>query len=332
MTNSLDEARIFVKAGKGGNGSSSFLKTRYNAMGGPDGGNGGNGGNVIIKANQNINTLIFFQHQRIFHAPNGENGSKEKRHGKSGSNLTIEVPVGTQVIDSKTEKTVIDLTEHNQTFTLCKGGKGGMGNVIYKTSTNRAPRKATSGKEGEEGLFAISVESLGDIGLLGLPNSGKSSLLAQTSNAKVKVGDYQFTTTRPQLGFVEVENFDGFTMIDIPGLIENASQGAGMGYKFLKHIKRCKALLHIVDISSKNPIEDWRKISQEVKQYQGNLVDKIKFIALNKVDLLDKEEIKRITAQFKKVAKLPIYKISAKNKTDLEKLKKDLFYYIKNEQ
>ncbi|MBL0725418.1 MAG: GTPase ObgE [Alphaproteobacteria bacterium] len=332
MDISLDEARVFAQAGNGGNGSKSFLRTKSNPMGGPDGGNGGNGGNVILMANQNLNTLLTFKYKRIFTAQNGISGKSTKRHGKCGANAIIKVPLGTRVFHATTKEMIADLTEHNQECTLAIGGKGGSGNVTFRHSCNRSPRQIGLGTEGEKGVFILSLSSLADVGLVGLPNAGKSSLLACTTAAKAKVAPYPFTTIRPQIGFVEVRNFDGFHMVDIPGIIARASDGVGMGKRFLKHIQRSKILLFLIDASSPNPLSDYQIINKEIEQYSKKLAKCKKIIALNKIDLLTPRKLVKLTNKIKEKLQTDVYLVSATTKNGIKEMLNNIFDYIEEER
>lgn len=322
-----DEAKIFIKAGDGGNGAVSFHRAKYVPDGGPDGGNGGSGGDVVVKAVGNLNTLIDFKYKRRIVAENGKRGGKANRTGYSGDVSVIEVPIGTQVFDSDGEMMICDLDQDGKSFILARGGRGGAGNRVFKTSIDRAPKKAMPGEEGESSWIILRLKLFCDVGLVGFPNVGKSSLLASLSNAKPKVADYPFATMEPMLGFVEVENYDGFVMSDIPGLIEGASSGHGLGDRFLRHIERCKVILHILDSSREDVIDDYFKIRKELESYSKVLAAKPEIIALSKVDLCP--DIKKVANLIRKKIKVDVSIFSSYSKFGLFELKESLYEFTK---
>lgn len=286
----VDEASIRVKAGNGGHGCLSFRREKYVEYGGPDGGNGGNGGSVFLVADKSMNTLVDFRFARIFKAETGEGGSGRNKTGRSGSDLEILVPIGTIVHDVDTNEIICDLTEEGQSQKVAQGGHGGFGNPHFKSSVNRAPRKITKGTIGEARHLNLELKVLADVGLLGMPNAGKSTLITSMSHAKPRVADYPFTTLHPNLGVVRVGRLQSFVMADIPGLIEGASQGAGLGIQFLKHLQRTKLLLHIVDIAPidplANPANDVKVILKELASFSDDLINKKRWLIINKIDLL----------------------------------------------
>lgn len=286
----IDEARIYVKAGDGGNGCVSFRREKFIERGGPDGGNGGKGGSIIFESTKDLNTLLDFRYKKHFKAKNGEAGKGRNMTGKSSDDLVLRVPVGTQICSEDGLFIIKDFTEDQERFELIAGGKGGLGNVNFKSSTNQAPRKRTEGEEGEEMDIFLKLKLLSDAGLVGLPNAGKSTFLSRASAAKPKIADYQFTTLKPGLGVVYVSD-EEFVLADIPGLIEGASSGLGLGDKFLKHIERCGVLLHLIDASSEDVVGDYRTIRNELDLYSEKLQDKTEIICLNKVDLISQEEL-----------------------------------------
>ena len=294
----LDQAKIYIKSGGGGPGAVSFRREKYVEYGGPDGGNGGRGGDIIFEAVSGLNTLIDFRYTQHFKAQRGVHGSGKNRNGAAGQDLVIKVPVGTQVLDDDRETVLLDLTEAGQRATLIEGGLGGRGNASYKSSTNRAPRQHQPGIPGEEMWVWLRLKLLADVGLVGLPNAGKSTFINQVSNTKAKVGDYAFTTLRPQLGVVRHKNRE-FVLADIPGLIAGAADGAGVGDRFLGHIERCRVLIHLIDVSGTDPVEAMEIVEEELEAYGGGLEDKPRVIVLNKVDTVDAELVKAFTAELK---------------------------------
>ena len=298
----IDEAKIQVLAGKGGDGSASFRREKYIPKGGPDGGDGGRGGSVYALADCNINTLVEFRYTRIFKAQKGENGRGAQCYGKGGEDLIIRVPVGTVFSDLNTGETVADLATNGQQVCLAKGGKGGLGNLHFKSSINRAPRQHTLGEPGEEFELAMELKVLADVGLLGMPNAGKSTFIRAVSAARPKVADYPFTTLAPNLGVVRVDTERSFVIADIPGLIEGAAEGAGLGHQFLRHLQRTRLLLHLVDISPRweagDPVQEARAIVEELRKYDQALHDKSRWLVLNKLDMVDESEREAVVAKF----------------------------------
>lgn len=294
----VDEADILVKAGDGGNGCVSFRREKFIPMGGPDGGDGGNGGSVWLRADENLNTLVDFRHQRIFRAQRGQNGMGRQMYGKGGEDIEIRVPVGTVVTQLDTGELIGDLLRHGQRLKVAQGGRGGLGNMHFKSSTNRAPRRATPGSEGEARELRLELKLLADVGLLGFPNAGKSSFVRAVSAATPRVADYPFTTLYPSLGVVRVERDRSFVIADIPGLIEGAAEGAGLGVTFLKHVQRTRLLLHLVDVAplelERDPVEliveQVRAIEQELARFDPQLLQRPRWLLLNKIDLLPEGE------------------------------------------
>ncbi|SNS45806.1 GTP-binding protein [Sphingomonas laterariae] len=295
----LDQAKIYVRSGAGGPGAVSFRREKYIEYGGPDGGNGGKGGDIVFEAIAGLNTLIDFRYTQHFRAPRGKGGSGSNRTGAGGDDLVIKVPVGTQVLSEDKETVLLDFTAPGQRHVLLRGGDGGRGNASYKTSTNRAPRQHGTGWPNEELWVWLRLKLLADAGLVGLPNAGKSTFINAVTNAKAKVGDYPFTTVRPQLGVVTRHERE-FVIADIPGLIEGAADGAGIGDRFLGHIERCRVLLHLIDASGEDPVEAYHIVREELDAYGAGLVDKPEVLALNKIDAVDEKTIAKIV---KKLAK-----------------------------
>ena len=290
----FDEARIEVLAGDGGNGAVSFRREKYIPLGGPDGGDGGKGASIWAIADRNLNTLIDFRYTRIFRGQKGENGHGSDRYGKGGEDLELRMPVGTVITDNQTGEAIADLDTDGKRVLIAKGGIGGLGNSHFKSSTNRAPRQKTPGQEGEKRELKLELKVLADIGLLGLPNAGKSTFIRAVSAAKPKVADYPFTTLHPNLGVVRVDDNRSFVIADIPGLIEGAAEGAGLGHRFLKHLQRTGLLLHLVDISpfdpEANPARDAKAILKELKKYDEALFKKPRWLLINKIDLVPEDE------------------------------------------
>lgn len=297
----VDEATIEVIAGKGGNGSASFRREKFIPKGGPDGGDGGRGGSIIAIADRNINTLIDYRYARLHRARNGENGRGSDQYGAAAEDIVLRMPVGTVIYDADSGEQLFDLDKHGEKVVLAAGGAGGLGNLHFKSSTNRAPRQFTYGKDGEQRRLRMELKVLADVGLLGLPNAGKSTLITRISNAKPKIADYPFTTLHPNLGVVRTSDSRSFVVADIPGLIEGASEGAGLGHLFLRHLTRTSLLLHIVDVSSLDPevdsiekaVEDARAISKELRKYSEELYEKPRWLVLNKFDMIENpDEVK----------------------------------------
>ncbi len=317
----LDQIKIYVKAGDGGSGSSSFRREKFIEFGGPDGGDGGDGGSVILSADENLNTLIDYRFQQHFKAERGQNGMGKKKFGKSGKDLILKVPVGTQVFEEDNNTLIEDLKKAGQKIILARGGKRGLGNVRFKSSTNRAPRKKTDGAEGEKFWIWLQLKVIADVGIIGMPNAGKSSLLSVLTKAKPKIANYPFTTINPNLGVASYSDKE-ITMADIPGLIEGAHEGIGLGDKFLRHIERCNSLVHLIDITNENLLESYLKIRKELSKYSSKLLKKKEIIVLNKIDAIDHDEIDLKISIFKKKVKKNIYKISVIQKTGLTTIKK----------
>ena len=310
----VDYAKIIIKSGDGGNGATTFRREKYVAAGGPDGGDGGKGGDIYFKVDPNQNTLIDFRFTKKFKAENGENGSGNRCFGKSGNDLYVMVPKGTVVKDSKTGKVIADLSKDGQTELVLKGGKGGKGNVHFATSTRQAPHFAIDGEKGKEKEIILELKLLADVGLVGFPNVGKSTLISRVSAVKPKIADYHFTTIDPNLGVVKTENGDSFVMADIPGIIEGASQGVGLGIQFLRHIERTRLLLHVIDVAGiegRNPVDDFNKVNEELKKYSEKLAKRKQIIVANKVDSLQDENNMIALENLAKENNLEIYKISA---------------------
>ena len=323
----LDQAKIFVKAGNGGSGSASFRREKFIEFGGPDGGDGGGGGSVIFEATKNLNTLIDFRYQQHFKAENGQVGKGKKQTGKSGKDLILKVPIGTQILEEDNNTLIDDLAKIDQKVMIASGGRGGLGNVRFKSSTNRAPRKKTEGGKGESFWIWLQLKVIADVGIIGMPNSGKSSLLSSLTSAKPKIANYPFTTINPNLGVTSYDNRE-ITLADVPGIIEGAHEGIGLGYKFLRHIERCKSILHLIDITNDNLLENYFKVRKELLKYGNKLAKKREIIVFNKVDLMEKEEIDEKINFFKKKIKKKIFKISALKKIGLKNMKRDLISYV----
>jgi GTP-binding protein len=293
----LDQAKIYIKAGNGGSGSASFRREKFVEYGGPDGGDGGNGGSVIFEAERNLNTLIDFRYAQHFRAENGYIGTKRKRTGAGGKDLIIKVPVGTQIYEEDNNTLIYDFTKNKEKYLVAVGGNHGLGNVRFKSSTNRAPTKKTNGKVGEEFWVWLQLKVIADIGIVGMPNAGKSSLLAAITRARPKIANYPFTTIDPNLGVSYYDDKE-VTLADIPGLIEGAHEGTGLGDKFLRHIERCKVLLHLIDLSEDKPAESYLKVRKELSKYKI-LTKKKEIIVFNKSDLVEKKEIEKKLKTFK---------------------------------
>ena len=295
----LDQAKIFVKSGNGGAGCVSFRREKSIAFGGPDGGDGGKGGDVTVTATRSLNTLIDYRYKQHFKAGTGNHGMGRDRAGSAGTDIEIKVPVGTQIIDADNGEILIDLTEEGQTALLAKGGNGGWGNARFKSSTNQAPRKANPGEECEERWVWLRLKLLADAGLVGLPNAGKSTFLSTVTAATPKTADYPFTTLHPHLGVVNLGSSERFVLADLPGLIEGASEGAGLGHRFLGHVERCAAILHLVDASAEDPIGNYKTIRKELIDYNGGIEEKPEIIVLTKCDALDKDTIELVQSELK---------------------------------
>ena len=313
----LDQAKIYISSGSGGPGAVAFRREKFIEYGGPDGGNGGKGGDIVFEAVPGLNTLIDFRYTQHFRAPRGKGGAGSNMTGAGGKDLVIRVPVGTQVLSEDKEHVLADFTEAGVQRVFLRGGDGGRGNASYKTSTNRAPRQHGTGWPGEEAWVWLRLKLLADIGLLGLPNAGKSTFINAVTNANAKVGAYAFTTVRPQLGVVSHHGRE-FVVADIPGLIEGAAEGAGIGDRFLGHIERCRVLLHLIDATGDDPVKAWRTVRRELDNYGAGLVDKPEVIGLNKIDALDPAAVKTMVAKLKRATKCEIMPMSAAAGTGLD--------------
>ncbi len=322
----LDQAKIYIKAGNGGSGSASFRREKFVEYGGPDGGDGGDGGSIIVQSDRNLNTLIDFRYAQHFKAQHGKPGSKRNKTGANGENLILKVPLGTQVYEEDNNTLIYDFTKNKEKYLVASGGKGGLGNLRFKSSTNRAPRKKTNGKLGEEFWIWLQLKVIADIGIIGKPNAGKSSLLAALTRAKPKIANYPFTTINPNLG---VSYFGGkeITLADIPGLVEGAHKGVGLGDKFLRHIERCKILLHLIDLSESNLLNSYKKIKLELSNYDKDLIKKKEIIFFNKSDLLENNEINKKLKEFKKKIKTKYEIVSVYSNKDIQRMKKLLVKY-----
>ena len=321
----LDQAKIYVRSGNGGPGAISFRREKFIEHGGPDGGNGGKGGDVIFVAVKELNTLIDFRYAQHFRAQGGDNGAGEMRFGKDGSDITIRVPVGTEVLDEDQETVLIDFTEPGQTITFLKGGDGGFGNAHYKSSTNQAPRKKTPGWPGIERGIWLRLKLIADAGLVGMPNAGKSTFLAACTAAKPKIADYPFTTLHPNLGVVKIGDYD-FVLADIPGLIEGAHEGHGLGDRFLGHVERTNVILHLIDCTQDDVVEAYNIIRNELEEYGFGLDDKEEIIALNKCDAMGPEVADEQRKALEKAVGKKVYKISAVSGEGV----KDVLYALGN--
>jgi len=322
----LDQAKIYIKAGNGGSGSASFRREKFVEFGGPDGGDGGAGGSVIVESDRNLNTLIDYRYAQHFKAQHGKPGSKRNRTGANGENLILRVPVGTQIYEEDNNTLIYDFTKANEKFLVASGGKGGLGNVRFKSSVNRAPKKRTVGKNGEEFWIWLQLKVIADIGIIGKPNAGKSSLLAALTSAKPKIANYPFTTINPNLGVVYYDRKE-FTLADIPGLVQGAHKGVGLGDKFLRHIERCKILLHLIDLSEDNLVKTYKQIIKELSSYDKKLREKKEIIFFNKSDLFRNDEINKKLFDFKNMIKTKYEIISVFSNKDVQKIKKLLVKY-----
>ncbi|MFL2886434.1 MAG: Obg family GTPase CgtA [Candidatus Pelagibacter sp.] len=323
----LDQVKILVKAGDGGSGSPSFRREKFIEFGGPDGGDGGKGGSITLKSERNLNTLIDFRYQQHFKAERGRDGSGKNKTGRSGENLYLKVPLGTQVFEEDNKTLIYDFKNENEKFVVALGGRGGFGNTRFKSSTNRAPKKFTKGSKGEEYWIWLQLKTIADIGIIGLPNAGKSSLLASLTSAKPKIANYKFTTLNPNLG-VSMYDDKEVTLADIPGLIEGAHGGSGLGIKFLKHIERCKTLLHLIDITEEDLIYSYKQVRIELKKYSKGLEKKKEIVVFNKIDLIDEYEIKYKLSQFKKRIKKNVLLISTLDRKTLTEIKSKLIKHV----
>ena len=323
----LDQVKIFIKAGDGGSGSPSFRREKFIEFGGPDGGDGGKGGSVVLKAERNLNTLIDFRYQQHFKAERGGDGSGKNKTGRGGKTLVLKVPIGTQIFEEDNKTVIYDFKKENEEFVVAIGGKGGFGNTRFKSSTNRAPKKFTKGVIGEEYWIWLQLKTIADIGIIGLPNAGKSSLLASLTSANPKIANYKFTTLNPNLGVAMYDDKE-ITLADIPGLIEGAHTGAGLGIKFLKHIERCKTLLHLIDITEKDLIKSYKQVRKELKKYSKDLLNKEELIVFNKIDLIEKDQVKKKLSVFKEEIDKNAMSISTLDKKTISDIKSKLINYV----
>lgn len=326
--NFIDEATIYIKGGNGGNGAVSFHREKFIDRGGPDGGDGGRGGSVIFRSSNHLNTLVSFRYKQHFSASNGENGKGSNKSGKSGKSLLLEVPVGTQIFSEDSNILLYDFTKNEQSFEIIKGGNGGLGNSHFKSSINQAPRRRTEGEIAEEMWINLRLKLLSDVGLIGLPNAGKSTFLSVASNAKPKIADYPFTTLIPNLGVVYIDE-EEFVLADIPGLIEGAHLGHGLGDKFLKHIERCNVLIHLIDATNIDVVQNYKTVRGELEAYSELIKDKVEIICLNKCDILTDEEISTKIKDLQKITNKEIFPISTYTKNGITKILKLALNYVK---
>ena len=316
----IDEAKVFVKSGDGGDGCLSFRREKYIEFGGPDGGNGGKGGDIVVVGTKSLNTLVDYRFKKHFKAKKGRSGSGRNRTGASGEDLTLKLPLGTEILIN--DEVIADITSDNKII-LFPGGRGGKGNINFKSSTNRAPRKTTPGEKGYESDIVLRLKILADVGLVGFPNAGKSSLLRKISAAKPKVADYPFTTLEPKLGVVRA-NDDEVVVADIPGLLSGAHKGNGLGFQFLKHIERCKSIIHLIDVTNEDIFNEYKIICEELDKYDRSIKKKKKIIALNKCDLITDSQIKKIKKNFENQLQKDVYMISAISGYGIEKITKQI--------
>jgi len=323
----LDQVKIFIKAGDGGSGSASMRREKFVEYGGPDGGNGGRGGSIILKAERNLNTLIDYRYTQHFKSEKGQNGLGKNQTGRGGEDLYLKVPIGTQVFEEDNKTLIFDFKNEKEEFVVAIGGKAGLGNTNFKSSTNRAPKKFTKGAVGEEFWLWLQLKTIADIGIIGLPNAGKSSLLAAITNATPKIANYKFTTLNPNLGVASYDDKE-ITLADIPGLIEGAHTGTGLGIKFLKHIERCKVLLHMIDITDKSLEKSYNQVKNEMAKYSNELLNKKEIIVLNKIDLLETKEANKIIKKFLINKKCEVLSLTTLEKTSISKIKAKLLNYV----
>lgn len=330
----VDEVKITVKAGNGGSGSASFRREKFVAFGGPDGGDGGHGGHVILQGDQGLNTLVDFRHKKRFDAKNGESGRGRQMYGKGGDDLIIKVPTGTEVYDLETDQKLGDITEHEQTLVVANGGKGGLGNMHFKSSVNRAPKQFTSGEQGQLRELKLELKVLADVGLLGFPNAGKSTFVNAISKAKPKIADYPFTTLYPALGVVPVDAETSFVVADIPGIIEGAAEGAGLGIQFLKHLQRTGLLLHMVELPAyegmSDPVEQFNQLSEELIKFSEQLKEKQRWLVFTKADVTTEHEAQELAKSYAEEIEWTdkFYLISSITKFGLDDLKNDIAAYL----
>ena len=323
----LDQVKIFIKAGDGGSGSPSFRREKFIEFGGPDGGDGGKGGSITLKSERNLNTLIDYRYQQHFKARRGGDGRGKNQTGKGGDNLYLKVPIGTQVFEEDNKTLIFDFKKEDDEFVVASGGRGGFGNTRFKSSTNRAPKKFTKGIKGEEFWIWLQLKTIADIGIIGLPNAGKSSLLASITSATPKIANYKFTTLNPNLGVALYDDKE-ITLADIPGLIEGAHAGIGLGIKFLKHIERCKTLLHLIDVNEDNLINIYKQVRYELKKYSKELIKKEELVVFNKIDLIDKKTLDEKIKKFESKIKKKVLTLSTVNKSSVSKIKSKLINYV----
>ena len=323
----LDQVKIFIKAGDGGSGSPSFRREKFIEFGGPDGGDGGKGGSIILKSERNLNTLIDFRYQQHFKSERGNDGKGKNQTGRGGKNLYLKVPVGTQVFEEDNKTLIFDFKNESEEFVVAVGGRGGFGNTRFKSSTNRAPKKFTKGTKGEDFCIYLQLKTIADIGIIGLPNAGKSSLLAAITSATPKIANYKFTTLNPNLG-VAIYDDKEITLADIPGIIEGAHEGTGLGIKFLKHIERCNSLLHLIDITEEDLKKSYTQVRKELKNYSKDMLKKNELVVLNKTDLLEDKEVKKIKNNFLKKHKVNLITLSTFDKKSISKIKSKLIKYV----
>ena len=329
--NFIDEVHIEVLAGNGGDGCLSFRRARNLPKGGPDGGDGGSGGNVILKANSNLNTLARFRYEKYFQADGGKKGSSRNKSGAGGEDLVIEVPLGTIVYDEAIEEKIADLDSPREQIIVAKGGMGGFGNVRFKSSTNRSPRRTTEGQDGGRLSLKLELRLLADVGLLGKPNSGKSSLVNAVSSARPKIADYEFTTLKPSLGVVDYISDKSFVISDIPGLISGASKGVGLGFQFLRHLSRTRVILQIIDVENKEAVDverESKELLKELREFDSNLSQRVQWLVLNKIDLISKEQQMELERSLKKQQDLKVYLISAKQRLGTGSLMKEIGFAL----
>jgi GTP-binding protein len=325
----IDYTKIKVRSGKGGDGMATFRREKYVPKGGPDGGDGGRGGHVYIEADKNLNTLIDFHYRQIFNANDGGKGGTSNRHGRNGEDLVIKVPLGTLIRDAKTKNIIKDLVHHGDKINVVGGGRGGRGNARFTTATHQAPRFYEKGEPGDEKDLILELKILADVGIIGLANAGKSTLLSKISNAHPKIADYPFTTLTPMLGIVKYSDTYSFVLADMPGLIEGASAGKGLGIEFLRHIERIKVYIHLIDGTQEEPLASYNIVNKELKTYNKKLIDKPQIVVINKADLLSEAEKKKISTQFKK-KKIDVLFVSAKEKIGLSNVMNKVYNILKD--
>jgi GTPase len=323
----LDQVKIYIKAGNGGHGSPSFRREKFIEYGGPDGGDGGKGGSILLRSERNLNTLIDYRFQQHHKAERGENGSGQNRTGRGGDDLFLKVPIGTQVFEEDNKTLIYDFKKEGDVFVVANGGKGGLGNTRFKSSTNRAPKKFTKGTIGEEYIIWLQLKTIADVGIIGLPNAGKSSLLAAVTNATPKIANYKFTTLNPNLGVATYDNKE-ITLADIPGLVEGAHEGIGLGIQFLKHVERCKTLMHLIDITNEDLEITYQQVKKELNSYSKELIKKKEIIVLNKTDLLKESKVKEIMKNFSKNKNSEVVTLSTLDKGSVSKIKAKLLSYV----